>query len=115
MSLDYEIHDIAGELNILADLLSRRRSTFSTVAAICLVLLPSSPQLDESFVWHTIEQIKVAQTMPVSPQGPVSDSGSVLRDSDGRIWLPAYATDLHLRISSLDILGLLDTDLKKHR
>ncbi|KAE9353529.1 hypothetical protein PR003_g3818 [Phytophthora rubi] len=89
MSLEYEIHDIAGDANVWAYLLSRWGSAFTTVAAIRLTSLPVSPQLDENFDWSTAEHIQAAQNSATDiPLNMQAGPDKVLRDCDGRVWLP---------------------------
>ncbi|GMF32353.1 unnamed protein product [Phytophthora fragariaefolia] len=83
--------------HVWADLLSRWGSPFTTVATIRLESLRSSPQLDESFAWPTFEHVKVAQALAAAPEGILPDSDNEFRDTAGRIWLAAEATELCLR------------------
>ncbi|GMF60896.1 unnamed protein product [Phytophthora fragariaefolia] len=106
MSLEYEIHDIAGDANVWADLLSRWGSAFTTVAAIRLSSLPVSPQLDDNFDWPTAEHIQAAQNSATDiPLNMQAGHDKVLRDCDGRVWLPDGASELQLRICIVGHFG----------
>ena len=54
MGYEYVIHDISGEVNVWADLLSRWGSDRATVAAVKLVDMPLSPMLQQDFVWPSL-------------------------------------------------------------
>jgi hypothetical protein len=75
MAYRYEIHDIAGDENVLADLLSRWGLSFKTVSAISQLRMPLSPQLDSAFVWPTMAEIVIARQDCCSP---VTQSGVTL-------------------------------------
>ncbi|ETN16098.1 hypothetical protein PPTG_21866 [Phytophthora nicotianae INRA-310] len=95
----YEIHDIAGDDNVWADLLSRWGSSFKTVCAIRHVPLPLSPQLDVAFVWPTGKEISEAQGAGTPPANVIlCDSGSLWKDEQGRIWIPDEATTQQVRV-----------------
>ncbi|KAE9348445.1 hypothetical protein PR003_g6408 [Phytophthora rubi] len=87
-------------------ILSSWGSSFTTIAAIHLVSLPVSPQLDDSFVWPTLEQVKVTQATAQPPVSSTTGPDQIVRDADGRIWLPAEATDLQLRICIVGHFGV---------
>ncbi|GMF47725.1 unnamed protein product [Phytophthora fragariaefolia] len=100
MSLTYEIHVISGDSNVSADVLSRWGSSFATVAAIRLTLLPVSPQLDKTCQRPTLMQFMVVPLAALKP-----DDDRVLRDNKARIWLPADASELQLRVGIVDHFG----------
>ena len=61
-SMNYHIHDIRGEDNVWADLISRWRP--SQTLKICRIRFPQGvvrPLQDDEFVWPTIQEIKEIQ------------------------------------------------------
>lgn len=105
MGFRYEIHDIAGDSNVWADLLGRWGSSFTTVCAIRHTVFPVSSQLDSTFEWPTIEVILASQRGKRAPPGFRNDDMQVCRDSSGRLWLPDSASDLQLRVCIIGHLG----------
>ena len=63
MNHRFEIHDISGDVNVWADLLSRWGSSFKTVCAIHTVPMVYAPQLEENFEWPTAIDILEAQNV----------------------------------------------------
>ncbi|OWY94851.1 hypothetical protein PHMEG_00035302 [Phytophthora megakarya] len=107
MGYNYDNHDISGEDNVWADLLSRWGSSFKTVCAIRQVSLPLSPQLDESFVWPTFKEIEVAQSGASPPSTMSKLTGdSLWRDDEQRIWIPDDAAELQMRVSVVGHFGI---------
>ncbi|GMF65957.1 unnamed protein product [Phytophthora lilii] len=103
----YEIHDIAGDDNVWADLLLRWGSSFRTVCAIRQVPLPLSPQLEENFVWTTMKAIFEVQNDATPPKDiKRSTTDLLLRDERGRIWIPDDAVDMQMRICVVGHFGI---------
>ncbi|KAG2769498.1 hypothetical protein PC116_g1514 [Phytophthora cactorum] len=97
MAYKYDIHDISGEENVWADLLSRWGSSFKTVCAIRQVDLPLSPQLDDSFIWPTQLDIAAAQDAAPSPNDLVRSSSDALwTDGKARVRIPDDAVELQV-------------------
>ncbi|KAF0701908.1 hypothetical protein AaE_016248 [Aphanomyces astaci] len=113
MGYSYVIHDIPGEVNVWADLLSRWGSTLPSICAISQQSLLISPLRDEKFVWPTF--VSIAEAQVVAPDDVLSRmtksldavhlvvlaSGQMwpLRLVDGVIWVPAAAAaELQLRL-----------------
>ncbi|KAK1929994.1 Transposon Tf2-8 polyprotein [Phytophthora citrophthora] len=95
---NYNIHDITGEENVWADLLSRWGSTLKAICAIRLVLLPLSPQLNEQFEWPTMAEVVAVQNSTDPPAGfDRSESDSLWRSPEGKIRIPDAAVDLQIR------------------
>ncbi|KAG3098431.1 hypothetical protein PI125_g15326 [Phytophthora idaei] len=107
MAYKYDIHDISGEENVWADLLSRWGSSFKTVCAIRQVDLPLSPQLDDSFIWPTQLDIAAAQDAAPSPNDLVRSSSDALWiDGKARVWIPDDAVELLVRICVVGHFGV---------
>ncbi|ETV97426.1 hypothetical protein H310_09756 [Aphanomyces invadans] len=118
MGYDYEIHDIPGESNVWADLLSRWGSPLKSICAITSEPLLVSPLRSNSFKWPTLAAIALAQrgSLANNPTPPdpavvcelsdqdqhrvVLDDGEpwMLRLVDGVLWIPDDATGLQLRL-----------------
>lgn len=106
MAYRYEIHDIAGDDNVWADLLSRWGSSFKTVCAISQLRMPLSPQLDREFVWPSLVEIATVQSAAGRPTKLVqSDVDAVWRDDKGKVWIPDDASSLQLRICVVGHFG----------
>ncbi|ETV95821.1 hypothetical protein H310_10866 [Aphanomyces invadans] len=118
MGYNYEIHDIPGESNVWADLLSQWGSPRKSICAITSESLLVSPLRSNSFKWPTLAAIALAQrdSLANNPTPPdpvvvcelsdqdqhrvVLDDGEpwVLRLVDGMLWIPDDATGLQLRL-----------------
>ncbi|ETV63678.1 hypothetical protein H257_19389, partial [Aphanomyces astaci] len=112
MGYSYVIHDIPGEVNVWADLLSRWGSTLPSICAISQQPLLISPLRDEKFVWPTF--VSIAEAQVVAPDDVLSRmtksldavhlvvlaSGQawLLRLVDDVIWVPVAAAELQLRL-----------------
>ncbi|GMF10761.1 unnamed protein product [Phytophthora lilii] len=84
MGYQYEIHGIAGDDNVWANLLSRWGLSFRTVCAIRQVPLPLSPQLEDNFVWPTMKTIFEVQNDATPPKDiKRSTKDLLLRDERG--------------------------------
>ncbi|GMF34349.1 unnamed protein product [Phytophthora lilii] len=107
MGYQYEIHDIAGDDNVRADLLSLWRSSFGTVCAIRQVPLPLSPQLEDNFVWPAMKAIFEVQNDATPPKDiKRSTKDLLLRYERGRIWIPDEAVDMQMRICVVGHFGI---------
>ncbi|OWY93722.1 RNA-directed DNA polymerase [Phytophthora megakarya] len=80
MGFRYEIHDISGDSNVWADLLSRWGSFFTTVFAIRHTVFPVSHQLDSTFLWPTTGKIRAIQRERRPPPGVNRDTLSAWCD-----------------------------------
>ncbi|KAF0702604.1 hypothetical protein As57867_007742, partial [Aphanomyces stellatus] len=112
MGYSYVIHDIPGEVNVWADLLSRWGSTLPSICAIKQQPLLISPLRDDKFVWPTFVSIAEAQVaVPddvLSGMAKSKDAAHLvvlasgqswfLRLVDDVIWVPAAAAELQLRL-----------------
>ncbi|ETI57024.1 hypothetical protein F443_00604 [Phytophthora nicotianae P1569] len=67
--------------------------------------LPPSPQLDDTFVWPTLDHVRSAQALTAAPDTTVVVEDSIVRDAQGKIWLPDAANALHLRICLVGHFG----------
>ncbi|KAF0774600.1 hypothetical protein AaE_001700 [Aphanomyces astaci] len=116
MGYSYEIHDIPGEANVWADLLSRWGSPLKSICAISQEPLLVSPLRSESFKWPTLLAIATTQRdsltrdVPSPPENlklsDLSHHHVDLDDSDpwtmrlveDRLWIPDDAMELQLRL-----------------
>ncbi|KAF4147750.1 Integrase zinc binding domain [Phytophthora infestans] len=84
-------------------------SSLITICGIRLERLPLSPQLEESFVWPTHQEILAAQKEAVPPSGVSQPSEDALwTDDHGKVWIPDVATSLQVRVcvvGHFDIAG----------
>ncbi|KAF0739334.1 hypothetical protein Ae201684_004903 [Aphanomyces euteiches] len=114
MGYHYVIHDIPGEANVWADLLSRWGSSLPSICAIVREPLLVSPLMSDQFVWPSLEAIAEVQILHhrdyQGEQGLETslgqeycvrlETGEVwqMRLLNGKIWIPDDATDLQLRL-----------------
>jgi hypothetical protein len=96
MGYDYQINHIAGEDHVWADLLSLWGSSLTSICAIKITHVVKSPQLDESFVWPTFDEIKSLQAA-FALDGSRSGDGLVVNER-GKIIVPEGADSLQLRL-----------------
>ncbi|GMF29415.1 unnamed protein product [Phytophthora lilii] len=97
MGYQNKIHDIAGDDNVWADLLSRWGSSFRTLCSIRQVSLPLSPH--ENFVWPAMKAIfEVQHDATPSQDIKRSTKDLLLRDERGRIYILDEAVDMQMRI-----------------
>ncbi|OWZ04014.1 hypothetical protein PHMEG_00024162 [Phytophthora megakarya] len=117
MNYNYVIEHIAGPHNVWADMISRWagnhvpvtaaikrvRSFPSTTSQVHVpdatepIVSTLRPLDDANFVWPTFEEIKLVQSHYESPHGvECTDTG--IYALDNRIWIPAEAKDLTLRL-----------------
>jgi RNase H-like domain found in reverse transcriptase/Integrase zinc binding domain len=108
MGYSYTIHDIAGEANVWADLLSRWGSSLKTICALQRVPLLVSPLRSQQFTWPTTVTIAESQAankrvagLTLSEEDPVElSSGEAwnLLLRDGVWWIPDQDTELQMRL-----------------
>ena len=116
MGYSYEIHDIPGEANVWADLLSRWVSPLKSICAISQEPLLVSPLRSDSFKWPTLVSIATSQRDALGVDGLVPPDGLelsgldqhqvdlgngepwTLRLVDNRLWIPDGSVELQLRL-----------------
>ena len=121
MGYTYVIHDIPGEDNVWADLLSRWGSPLKSICAIKQDPLMISPLRSVDFVWPTMHSLTAVQEVKLkSSEFPDLEISSELehqvprydgstwsmRVMDGVIWIPDDATDMQLRLCVCAHAGL---------
>ena len=114
MGYRYTIHDIPGEVNVWADLLSRWGSTLHSVCSVVQQPLMVSPLRDPAFEWPTLTVLAAAQQfwlkdlpqdlflvrseLPEHAHLVAGDPEVSLWLKDGVIWVPDGASELQLRL-----------------
>ncbi|KAF0712314.1 hypothetical protein As57867_004858, partial [Aphanomyces stellatus] len=124
MGYDYTIYDIAGDVNVWADLLSRWGTDAQLICPIVHVPLKISPLRSPEFVWPTMAEIVEAQVQAASEllDGTAGTSGQdfveelvdwgggvevpMLKTTTGAVWIPSSAADLQMRLCVVAHFGV---------
>ncbi|KAF0716554.1 Aste57867_2784 [Aphanomyces stellatus] len=114
----YTIYDIAGDLNVWADLLSRWGTDSPIICPIVHVPLKISPLRSSDFVWPTMAEIVDAQVRAAGendfPDGDLVEDRVVVGDGElpllktptGAVWFPSTASALQMRLCVVAHFGV---------
>ncbi len=104
----YEVEHIAGDKNVWGDLLSRwgasmKEESTQSARIRAIVSIPSTQvQQQEEFIWPSVTEIYELQQQAISESSRTNlildSKRTIYINTEGKIWIPAEAVDLQMRI-----------------